>query len=377
MLKLTKKGSPDARKLVLGFDAGCVTCAEMAKHVEEKVGDKIEIQNLNDPQLLEWRKEALGEGAPWAPTLFEIKEDKVRAWTGKKMGLQLTHFLGPIATWRVMQALGEAGSETEIVKESPVAQAVTGMSRGQFLKGVGGAVVAMSMLSGASLSEAAGARENPSMSKGTREQRAEAKRVVRSSRQFRRLERELGQAFDFRQAKFIFDEGLKVATVAVPTTVFKGTGAAATFFVELEGKEVSYYHHLISDHSEKGKYVVTAYQNGESLGRTIVDRKHVVTPDGRRFSRKEFLREARKLEHARELEFARRRDQVMLYAQGRCSRCRSKRYRYCTFAATTSCVIGGFLNPWAGAICAYVYWYGISQGCRSWARSTCYKDGYC
>lgn len=377
MQKLAKKESPDARKLVLGFDAGCFTCVEMARRVEEKVGDKVEIQNLNDPRLLEWRKEALGEDAPWAPTLFEIKGEKVRAWAGKRMGLQLTRFLGPVVTWRVMQVLGEVGAETVLVEDSPVAKAVTGMSRGQFLKGLGGVVVAMSVLSGTNLSAIAGARENPLKSKGTREQRTEVKRVVRSSRQFRRLQRELGRKFDFRQAKFIFDESLKVATIAVPTTVFKGTGAAATFFVELEDKEVSYYHHLISAHSEEGEYVVTAYQNGESLGRTTVDKKYVITPDGRRFSRQEFRREARRLEHARELEFVNSREQMMVFAQGRCSRCRRKRYRYCTWAATTSCVVGGFLNPWAGAICAYVYWYGISSGCRSWARSTCYKDGYC
>lgn len=148
MLKLAKKESPETRKLVLGFDAGCFTCVEMARRVEEKVGDKVEIQNLNDPRLLEWRKEALGEDAPWAPTLFEVKGEKVRAWTGKRMGLQLTRFLGPVATWRVMQVLGEVGAETELVEESPVAKAVTGMSRGQFLKGLGGAVVAMSVLSG-------------------------------------------------------------------------------------------------------------------------------------------------------------------------------------------------------------------------------------
>lgn len=147
MLKLPdKENTGTKRRLVLGFDAGCFTCADMARRVEEKVGDKVEIQNLKDPQLLEWRKEALGEDAPWAPTLFEIRGEKVRAWTGKKMGFQLSRFLGPVSTWRVMQVLGEVGAESEMT-ESPVAKAAVGISRGQFLKGVSGAAIAMSILS--------------------------------------------------------------------------------------------------------------------------------------------------------------------------------------------------------------------------------------
>lgn len=68
----------------------------------------------------------------------------MRAWTGKGMALPLSRKLGLSKTWQLMQALGEmpnAGIQT--VDAAPQA----GMSRGAFLKGVGGAAVALSALS--------------------------------------------------------------------------------------------------------------------------------------------------------------------------------------------------------------------------------------
>ena len=136
-----------SRRLVLGFDAGCMTCSDLAREIENKVGDKLEVANLRDPQVMEWRKETLGEDAPWAPALFEVNGEAVKAWTGKRMGLKLGRALGPVATWRVMQVLGEVGATPEVIEASSVARIGSGMSRGQFLKGVGGAAVAMGVLS--------------------------------------------------------------------------------------------------------------------------------------------------------------------------------------------------------------------------------------
>ena len=159
MFKVVGERVPASRKLVLGFDAGCGTCSDLAGSVQERVGDKLSVENLNDSQLIAWREEALGKDAKWAPTLFEVDEEKVvRAWTGWKMGWALSRKLGPATTWQVMQALGEVGAAPRI-EDSPIveklperaAEAVAGMSRGQFLKGVGGAAVAMSVLSGTNL----------------------------------------------------------------------------------------------------------------------------------------------------------------------------------------------------------------------------------
>ncbi len=138
---------PGGRRLVLGFDAGCLTCSELAKRIEERVGDKIEVRSLNDPLMEHWRKEVFGEAAPWAPTLVEIKGGTVRAWSGARMGVRLSRVLGPLATWRVMQVLGEANADLDLA-DSATVKAVSGLTRGQFLKGLGGAAVAMSVLSG-------------------------------------------------------------------------------------------------------------------------------------------------------------------------------------------------------------------------------------
>ncbi|CAA9451069.1 MAG: hypothetical protein AVDCRST_MAG02-1032 [uncultured Rubrobacteraceae bacterium] len=153
--ELTKSEAQDDKRLVLGFDAGCFTCSDLAARIEERVGDRLAVRNLNDPEVQAWRKEALGEDAKWAPTLFEIEDGRVKAWAGWRMGWALSRAIGPAATWQVMQALGEVGAapkieESALVERLPgkAAGAVVSISRGQFLKGVGGAAVAMSVLSG-------------------------------------------------------------------------------------------------------------------------------------------------------------------------------------------------------------------------------------
>jgi len=135
------------RRLVLGFDAGCMTCSELARRIEERVENKIEVLSLNDPRMEHWREQALGKDAPWAPTLVEIDGDVVSAWTGLRMGARLSRALGPLATWRVMQVLGEANADLQLA-DSVAVRATSGLTRGQFLKGVGGAAVAVSILGG-------------------------------------------------------------------------------------------------------------------------------------------------------------------------------------------------------------------------------------
>lgn len=144
------------RRLVLGFDAGCTTCSGLAKSIEEAVGDKLEVRSLNEPLMEHWRKEVFGEDAPWAPTLIEVENGTVKGWTGARMGAHLARRLGPAGTWSVVKALGE------IKKDQGAARSpYSGLSRSQFLKGVGGAVVGMSVLSGTgSLAAAATTNEH-------------------------------------------------------------------------------------------------------------------------------------------------------------------------------------------------------------------------
>lgn len=78
------------RRLVLGFDAGCMTCSESARKVEERVGDRLEVRSLHEPQVEHWRNQALGVDAPWVPTLIEIDGPVVRTWTGTRMGVYVS-----------------------------------------------------------------------------------------------------------------------------------------------------------------------------------------------------------------------------------------------------------------------------------------------
>lgn len=141
------------KRLVLGFDGGCSACSELARRIEERLAGKIEVLSLHEPRVEEWREKTLGEDAPLVPTLFEVRgQEVVRAWTGWRLGANLGRFLGPADTWRVMQALDEFGGASEAGLEgAPTDSAglVGGLTRGQFLKGVGGAAVAMSVLSAA------------------------------------------------------------------------------------------------------------------------------------------------------------------------------------------------------------------------------------
>lgn len=142
MTEMAERGAFGARKLVLGFDAGCMTCSELARKIDEEVGDKLEVRPLHHPQVAHWREQALGENTAWAPTLIEVKGGEVKAWTGLKMALVLSQRLGPGTTWRVMQLVGE-------VKSAPKAAAASaiGLSRGKFIKNMGGAALGVGVLS--------------------------------------------------------------------------------------------------------------------------------------------------------------------------------------------------------------------------------------
>ncbi|WP_327590321.1 bacteriocin fulvocin C-related protein [Nonomuraea sp. NBC_00507] len=92
---------------ILGFDASCGRCNEIAKAAKAAAGEKLEVLPLAHPDVLRWREEALGAEAPWAPTLLRVDENRVRAWTGPAMGMRLLGRLGPKASIKLFGALGE------------------------------------------------------------------------------------------------------------------------------------------------------------------------------------------------------------------------------------------------------------------------------
>lgn len=46
----------ERRRLVLGFDAGCMTCSGLAEKIQDRVGDRIEVRSLNDIGRLHHRR---------------------------------------------------------------------------------------------------------------------------------------------------------------------------------------------------------------------------------------------------------------------------------------------------------------------------------
>lgn len=141
---------------------------------------------------------------------------EVKAWTGRKMGLALAKRLGPVATWRVMQALGEMRM-TPASYGSRVA-GVSTFSRAQFLKGLSGVTVAMPLLSGTVVFPAvAASREGWLASRDTTAQRRAIEGMVRSSEQYRSATRRAGKALDFGRAEFWVNGAVGAAAVVVPT----------------------------------------------------------------------------------------------------------------------------------------------------------------
>lgn len=64
---------------VLGFDGGCGTCRTLAQDLVELSAGKLTARSLRSAQVQVWRAQALGSDAPWAPTLFAVDTDRVRA----------------------------------------------------------------------------------------------------------------------------------------------------------------------------------------------------------------------------------------------------------------------------------------------------------
>ncbi len=316
MLKVVNGEAPKTKKLILGFDAGCGTCADLAAGVQEKVGDKLEVQNLNDPQLLAWREEALGKDAKWTPTLFEVEGEKVlRAWAGWRMGYALSRKLGPSSTWQVMQALGEIGGapkveESAVVEKLPerAAEAVVGMSRGQFLKGVGGAAVAASVLSSGMLfpSVAEAATSLPNKSTGTLERRNLAKRIVVASNSYKSLavaQRNIGAGFDWRRAMVNADQS-DLAIVRVGS-YHKQRSFAVVFIVDVRLRKVWFRQGVsIVPHGTSEVKVTRLWQGRPArphrqmifgVDKSRSASPYVITEDGKRMSAQQFVEDCKRI----------------------------------------------------------------------------------
>ncbi|MBF6175168.1 bacteriocin fulvocin C-related protein [Nocardia blacklockiae] len=138
------------QRWILAFDASCGTCRNVSAVVGEACRDRIEVLSLADADVTRWRQRALGADPEWAPTLLRVDGagEQVRAWTGSAIAIPLARRLGPVASVRVVHALGtlrrRADGAASELPGAPSGAAAVG--RAQFLRLAGGAGVAAGLI---------------------------------------------------------------------------------------------------------------------------------------------------------------------------------------------------------------------------------------
>lgn len=122
----------------LGYDSACSSCSSLREAVDEIAGGDLVTISLHDPIVTYWREKALGPDAPWAPTLFRVRGDRVEAWVGRRIALRLAAVLGPQKALRLARAVGEAANVS--------GEERNGIDRRAFLRGLGGVAAGVALL---------------------------------------------------------------------------------------------------------------------------------------------------------------------------------------------------------------------------------------
>lgn len=107
-------GASTGTEWVLGFDGGCGDCNDLAWRIVALAEGRVTAQSLNSSQVSAWREKAFGADAPWAPTLFAVEPDGVRAWIGPRLALRLAQLVGPAATLSVLQTLRDLNAAHQL-----------------------------------------------------------------------------------------------------------------------------------------------------------------------------------------------------------------------------------------------------------------------
>jgi hypothetical protein len=113
----------------------------MSDAVARACDGKLQLRPLASQEVQQWRAEALGPQAPWAPTLIRVDE-RVSAWVGTRMALVLARHLGPRSTLKALRALGELRERAQAYAGPPEEPSRPGMRRAQFLRVAAGSVIA-------------------------------------------------------------------------------------------------------------------------------------------------------------------------------------------------------------------------------------------
>jgi hypothetical protein len=89
-----------SRKRWLLFDSACSVCRQLAQEIERETGGVVTARSLRTPQVQAMLDQAR-PGWRWEPTLLEVGEDHLRAFTGLGMAFRLVRILGLRRAWQV------------------------------------------------------------------------------------------------------------------------------------------------------------------------------------------------------------------------------------------------------------------------------------
>lgn len=85
----------------LVFDSSCSVCNALAATFQEAVGTKLEAISIYGDRARTLLDRAFPGGWAHAPYLILVDENRVRAWTGLRLAVQLGMLIGPRKAWRV------------------------------------------------------------------------------------------------------------------------------------------------------------------------------------------------------------------------------------------------------------------------------------
>jgi hypothetical protein len=131
---------------MLAYDASCGTCRSISHSVAQACGGRLIVVPLGRREVRAWRAQALGDEAPWAPTLLRVDDNGVDAWTGPAMALPLVRRIGPRAVFRVVYALGRLRSAEQLLPGTRPATRGTGAAFSAVLRLCAGAATAARLL---------------------------------------------------------------------------------------------------------------------------------------------------------------------------------------------------------------------------------------
>lgn len=94
----------------LGYNSLCGSCRSVEEVVSKVAHGKLVTVDLSDPVVKDWQRSAFGEDAPFAPTLFHIRDEQIRAWTGNTMAIRMAMILGPHGSRQVIKSIDELES---------------------------------------------------------------------------------------------------------------------------------------------------------------------------------------------------------------------------------------------------------------------------